>query len=86
MPKALVLHEIATCSGNFNPIRIQTSTCMRCPMKAHEILRLVVKTAYKSDEYWLRYQRVQTENFSMFNFMLQAIASDLNVQLQVYRE
>ena len=56
-----------------------TSSHLRCLIKAYENLRKIVKTF----ENWLRYHMIASEIFSMLKLLLQAIASDSNVQSQL---
>ena len=46
----------------------------------------MVKIVWKSDENWLRYQRIARKIFSMLKLLMQAIASNSNVQSQVNRK
>ena len=51
-------------------------THVRCHINAHENLRFMMKTIWRSDEKWLRYQRIASKIFTMLNLLLHAIASN----------
>ena len=63
------------------PILIQYKY-LRYNRKAHDILGLIMKIICKSEENFPRYQRIVSDNFSMCNFLLQAIASIASVALR----
>ena len=69
-PLATVNLQWFTCDANFHPIEII-------------LTRSMVKTIWKSDENWLRYQRIASKVFSMLKLLLHAIAHNSNVQLQL---
>ena len=48
--------------------------------------KLMVKNVWKWNENWLRYNRIASNIFSMLKLLLQAIASNSNVQSQVNRK
>ena len=49
-------------------------------MKASEILKITVKTVWTLDENWVKYQRIASKILSMLKLLLEAIASNSNVQ------
>ena len=54
-------------------------------MKASEILKITVETVWTLDENWVKYQRIASKILSMLKLLLEAIASNSNVQSQANR-
>ena len=55
-------------------------------MKSYENLSSIMKIVIKSEEGWPIYQGIASKIFSMLKLLVQAIASNLNVQSQANRK
>ena len=88
--EAIITSDIpCTCNGASAVVYLQKITCggNNCRVMSYELLLEslcnLVKTISKSGENWLRYQRIRSKIFSRLKLLLQAIASNSNVQSQV---